>query len=411
MFKNIKVVLVSPSNGMQDDMKTEPLGLMYIEGSLKKLGVDVEMVDMSFDKKIPSADIYGFSSCTANFSRVVEYAKQLQPAYTIIGGAHASALPQEAKKFFNAVVVGPGEAVLPEILKDFCSKKQGGIYKKRVKDINSIPIPPRSILRRISYKMFGNNLRAITMITSRGCPYNCAFCSSRTVWGRGVQPRSVDNVVREIEYLQNKFDIQGFKFVDDTFTLNKSRFKKFATAFSKLNIKWLCETRVDAVDDEVLDLMFEGGCKLIDLGIESVDNVVLKHIQKQQTVTTMKKAIARIKAKNIKVKLYIIYGLPFEPKNIVQQTIDFVKETTPDFISIYTLTPYPGTDIWNNPKKYNIKRIIRDFDKYQHSLGRIDGELDFLSNVEYYDRTREQMRDERNVLKKFAMEWNKGKKI
>lgn len=411
-IENIKVALISPpQNFLIDPLIAEPLGLMYIEGVLKKIGLEVEMVDMSFDKKLPQADIYCFSASTIHFPQVADYAKQVRPAYTVIGGPHASALPEEAKEFFDAVVAGPGEKAIVKIIDDFLNNKKGGIYREAVEDVGSISIPPRSILERIKYNVMEGALRSATIISSRGCPYNCAFCASNTIWGRVVKYRSVGNVIEEIKYLKDRFGIRHFKFVDDIFTLNKSRFRQFSEALSNLGIKWLCETRINTVDDEILDQMIRGGCETVDLGIESVNDLVLDKIQKRQNSVMMKAAIARAKLKGLKVKIYLIYGLPFEPEDIVEQTIDFIKETDPDFVSLFTLVPYPGTDIWKNPQKYNIKRIITDFSNYQHTVGGIEEELAWLPNVEYFDRSRERMREERNTLKKFAMEWNKKKKM
>lgn len=410
--KNIKVALVSPpQNFLADPLMAEPLGLMYIEGVLKNMGLKVEMVDMSFDKKLPQADIYCFSASTIHFPQVVNYSKEVKPAFTVIGGPHATALPEEAKKFFDAVVVGPGEKAIVKIIEDFLNNKKGGIYREPVGDIDLIPIPPRSILERIKYNVMEGAPRSATIISSRGCPYNCAFCASNAIWGRVVKNRSISNVIKEIKYLNDKFGIRHFKFVDDIFTLDKSRFRQFSEALSALDIKWLCEARVNTVDDEILDQMIKGGCETVDLGIESVNDLVLNRIQKKQNLIMMKAAIAKVKSKGLKVKIYLIYGLPFEPEDIVEQTIDFIKETDPDAVSLFTMVPYPGTDIWNNPQKYNIKRIINDFGKYQHSVGGVEEELAWFSNVEYSDRPRERMREERNTLKKFAMEWNKKKKM
>jgi len=407
-FKNIKVALIAPSNEfLSDPLMSEPLGLMYIEGVLRELDVEVEMVDMSFVDKLPQADIYGFSASTVHFPQVLEFSKQVKGAYTIIGGPHTSALPEEVKKFFNAVVVGPGEKAILRILEDFIRDKKGGIFKEPVNNINLIPISPRTIMNKHKYTVFPGTSVSASLLTSRGCPYKCSFCASNVIWGRKVLFYSVDRVVREIEYLKNEFNIRHFKFIDDIFTLNKSRFREFSKILSGLDIKWICETRIDSLDDEILDQLLRGGCNFVDLGIESVDDFVLEKIQKQQNSAKAKASIAKIKSRGLKVKIYIIYGLPFEPKDIVQKTIDFIKETNPDYVSLFTLVPYPGTDIWNNPKKYNIKKIYNDFNVYQHSVGGIKEELSWLPVIEYNDRSREKMREERNVLKKYTMEWNK----
>lgn len=406
IFSNLKMVLVSPPrNFLSNPLLAEPLGLMYLEGVLQNLGVDVQMVDMSFDKQLPKADVYGFSSSTVDFPQVVEYAKSVKPALTIIGGPHSSALPNEALEIFDAVVVGPGERVIGNILSAFQENLPRKVWKGSNEDIDLIPLPPRPILERISYGIEGR--RIATIISSRGCPYNCSFCASRCVWGRRVEYRSIENIIREIQYLVRRFDIRDYKFVDDILCLNKQRFMELSDCLSKLDISWTCEVRVDSLDEEILDAMIAGGCSSIDLGIESVDDLVLQRMKKKQSVQKAREAIQFVKSKGLKAKIYLIYGLPFEPKDIVEKTISFIEETEPDQVSLFTLVPYPGTDLWNHPERYGIKKIEKDFSLYQHSVGGKEEELDWLSNLEYHDRTREELRENRNRLKFFAMKWNR----
>ena len=408
MLKNIKLVLVNPSNiCLCDPLGAEPLGLMYIEGVLQQLGIQVEMVDLSFDNKIPKADGYLFSATSINFAQVVEYAKQVKPAYTIIGGPHASALPEEAIKFFDVVVIGPGEAVIEKALTNLFTEGKGGIYQGAVSDIDSIPIPPRHLLKRINYTSFPDVLRSANIISARGCPFKCAFCASNVIWGRQVRFRSTENVVKEIKFLKKEFNVHHFKFVDDTFTLNKRRFRELSDALSDLDISWKCNTRVDTIDDEILNQAIASNCLLMELGIESVDNFTLAKIQKSLTVEDAKTTIAKIKSWGLDVKIFLIHGLPFEPKDIVKKTIEFIKETKPNLVTMSTFVPFPGTDICRNPQNYNVKKIFTDYSQYQLALGGIEEELSCLPNIEYFDRSREQLRSERNTLKKFALSWNK----
>lgn len=408
---DVKIALISPpQTHLSDPSRAEPLGLMYMEGVLRNMGFDVELADMSFDSVLPAADIYGFSASTVNFSQVLVYTRQVGEAYTIIGGPHVSALPLDASRFFDAVVMGPGEYAIQNVLNDFAKGLRGYIYRKAIADIDTIPIPPRPIWNRIRYGSFEDARGTASIITSRGCPFQCAFCASNAVWGRHVHYRSVDNVVKEIQYLKESYEIGCFKFVDDIFTLNKARFKVFSDVLSTLNIKWFCETRVDSIDDAVLDQMVKSGCTTINLGVESVDDLVLEKIQKKQNADMIRKAVERIHSKGLRVKMYLIYGLPFEPSDIVQRTKAFIEETSPEYVSLFTFTPYPGTDIWNDPDKYNIKTIDKDFDRYQHSLGEKEAEQNWLPSIEYHNRTREMMRDERNELKRFTMDWNMKRK-
>jgi len=173
-----------------------------------------------------------------------------------------------------------------------------------------------------------------------------------------------------------------------------------------LDISWKCNTRIDTIDEEILDYMIRSNCFLVELGVESVDNATLARNRKSLTVEQAKQTIAMIKARGLKVKLFLIYGLPFEPADIVRKTIEFIEDTEPDSVTLSTFVPFPGTDIWNNPQDYNVKRIFKDFSQYQLSVGGFEKELDWLPNIEYNDRSREKLREERNVLKRFALTWN-----
>jgi len=402
----MKAILIAPSNNFfLNPLIAEPLGLMYIEAVLKQMGIEVEVIDTSFESKIPEGDLYCFSAATIHYPQILELSKNIN-GYKVIGGPHASALPMEVKKHFDAVVVGPGTSAIIDVIKDFNANKRGGVFRSPVSDINSIPLAPRSILYKHKYTPFPNAPISASLITSMGCPYKCSFCASNTIWGRKVFNYSVDKVITEIKYLKSTFGINHFKFVDDTLTLNKRRFKEISNALIPLDVKWICNTRIDAIDDEILDQMINSGCDYVDLGVESVDDDVLDKINKHQKIEDVERAIEKIKSKNLKVKVYLIYGLPFEPEDIVQKTIDFIEKNEPDHVSLFTLVPYPGTDICDNYEKYNIKKIYDDFNVYQHSVGGKKSELEWLPSIEYNDRSREFMRDERNTLKLYADNWN-----
>jgi len=151
-WENIQVALISPpQTHLSDPTRAEPLGLMYLEGILQSAGINADVFDMSFESEIPKADIYAFSASTVNFLKVVKYANSVKPAYTIVGGPHVSALPGEATKWFDAVVIGPGEFAILNAIEDFGKGLKGYIYRKSIEQIDRIPIPPRHIWKKIRY--------------------------------------------------------------------------------------------------------------------------------------------------------------------------------------------------------------------------------------------------------------------
>lgn len=397
----MKVSLISPPNKfLIDPSMSEPLGLMYIEEVLLQNGYDVAFVDLSFDREIPKADVYCFTATTINIPDVLEIADELK-GIKIIGGPHATALPEEMLKDFNMVICGPGEK---SILKAI-SSMENGIFRDFV-NIDEVPIPRRTIWHRLNYRVVDGNNKAATIMTARGCPNKCSFCASNVIWGRKVQFRSVESVIEEIVYLKKKYDIHDFKFIDDVFTLNKKRFLNVVKELNKLNIRWTCNTRIDSIDGEVVEGLKAGGATCVDLGIESVEDSVLSKIHKNQTSEQCRKAIDLIHKHNLKTKIYLIHGLPYESKNIVKNTISFIKDTKPDKISLFTLTPYPGTDVFINPDKYNITWIKDNFKEYRHAVGK-SGEIDEpLPNIEYKDRSIDLIHKQRRELVNFCNKWN-----
>ena len=407
----MKVTLISPdhSNILTDPSMSEPLGLMYIEEMLVKYGQDVKFVDLSFDTEIPIADIYCFTSSTATITDTIKVASKVE-GIKIIGGPHATALPNTLLDVFDIVVMGVGETTIGEIIKCISQRKfEQYVFDNQKYDVNDIPIPRRTIWNRLEYHAMTATERSATVMTARGCPNNCSFCASNLMWGRKVQFRDVDNIIQEIQYLQKEYDIHSFKFIDDVFTLRKNRFLQLVDRLSDLNIKWTCNTRIDSLDKEILDGLIKGGCSCVDVGLESVEDKALAGIHKNQTANDCRRAIRLIKDRGLDTKIYLVHGLPHESVNIVENTIKFIEETKPTYVSLFTLVPYPGTDIWNNPEKHGIAGIKKDFSEYRHAIGKDGKDLDLVPNIEYSDRTTEMLLAQRRQLVKFVNQWNLNK--
>lgn len=404
----MKVVLVNPPQRfLSNPRAAEPLGLMCIEGALRYLGVDVQTIDLSCtpEAELPPADVYGFTAVTPAYRTAVELARQVRPAYTVLGGPHASAVPNAARVEFDAVVVGPGEGALRSILSDAAGPRHGGIFQNT--EVVGHLKPARVLWERIEYQVLPGR-RSASIMSARGCPFDCSYCASSTIWSRRLHSRPVQHVIEEVEELRDRYGIRTIKFIDDTFTVPKSRFFELADALMKTGVHWLCGTRTDAVDDDVLAHLAAAGCTQVDFGVESVDDAVLKRINKRATVAQAREAIATAKRHGLAVRIFLIYGLPDEPEDIVERTIRFVQETQPAFVAVYTCTPYPGCALWRFPQHFGIEWIEPNYDAYCHSVGDVFGEGERPLPIRYRGRSPECMRLERNRLRTFAREWNAG---
>jgi len=335
----MKIIFISPPSPFEDTPAMDvPLGLAYLSGYLKSKGyANIELVDFSlfqfdyyhndlFLKKIPlDADTYGITVTTPQFywySKIVEYIKENnKKSLVVAGGPHATARPHECleKTKTDIVVLGEGEETLYELIQN-PSKSVKGTYSKTFKgqrrivaDLDSLPFPDRTLVNPFLYKRTLHKKRAFHVITARGCPFVCSFCSKKAV-GRETRFRSVKNFLSEIDYYISEYGVTSYVIYDDTFTLNKSRAKKIAVGLGERDVMWRCFSRTDCVDRQTLKVFKENGLSSITFGIETFSPKMLKVYNKTTTVQDNKKALFLCKELRIPVRCSLIYGGPYETR-------------------------------------------------------------------------------------------------
>ena len=349
--------------------------MLYLGAVLEKEGIPVEVVDLNFHKdwgkelSRRDADVYGIycaSSLLSSTLKVRDFLKTNFPdSKLIVGGPHATCMPESLVPYFDVVVKGEGEQTILDVVKDYQhARNLPSIYVGRtVEDLDSLPFPARHLVPIHKYHRIVGGERSVGVITARGCPMSCCFCSK--VWGKTVRFRSAENVLAEIKEVVGKYGIKGVSFRDDTFTLNKTRLYQMLRGLQFLDVKWRCITRVDQVDERTLMAMKDAGCVEIVYGIESGSQKILNNLLKGTTVEQNAKVIDLTKQVGIPCKAAFIVGSPGETWETVNETLRFVEEHTPLKAILCTFTPYPGSSVWENPEKFNIKILTRDVTKYQ----------------------------------------------
>jgi len=377
-----------------------PLSLLYLAAVLEEHGHEVSIIDLrawlrvSEHMTFPQADFYGITATTGE----IEYAKQLSkilkrryPCVTIIGGAHASLMPSDCVKNFDYVVVGEGEKAIVDIVEKEYTPLQSGIVPGTImEDLDSLPFPARHLLDEslvFSHTLYpgekyGIGPRATTIISSRGCPYNCAFCANIP---QPVRLRRPEPFVSEIKYLQDRYNCHHFRFIDDDFTLNKNRVLEICHLLEPLKVHYKCHTRSNLLDAEMCQALAKSGCEEMGLGVETADNEVLKLINKHETVEDHKNAIKLIKEAGMRAKVYWMVALPGETWKTIELNKQFMYETKPDKWTLSTFTPYPGCDIWRNPEKYLVRILSKNFNDYWNFPDKIVIETNVASNKELYE--------------------------
>ena len=407
----MKVLLINPPQqfypGSDPPAGNLPLGLMYVAAVLDKAGYKVEildafMTDSSFLKvgdtlevgmpylkireeiRRRKPDIVGIASpftCQAeNAIRVGDIAKEVNPnILTVVGGPHVTAVPVEfleEAKSIDIAVIGEGEYTMLDIVKFFEGAKkisdvQGIAYRENGKikqnelrpfleDLDELPYPAYHLVdmeqylnpRKIEYRSFKD--RAVSMITSRGCPFNCNFCSVHLHMGKKFRAHSVDYVINHVEYVVNQFGVKTIFFEDDNLTFDMKRFEAICDKIIEKGIRFKWETpngiRADYLTLSLLRKMKKSGCQSVFFGIESgdqcvLDNIIGKSLNLKKVVNVAKMC----KDLGISTAAFYIIGFPGEKKENMLRTVELALRLKRDFdvgMLLHVATPSLGTRLY-----------------------------------------------------------------
>lgn len=362
-----------------------PLGLAYIAGSLREEGkhelkvIDAAALDLSneeVEKRLKEfgADVVGVGAVTDTFEgalNVCRIAKRLGMK-TILGGVHATVLPEESVAFdeVDIVVIGEGEYTLSELF-DAMEKKQdfekvkGIIFKKeirekikiiktakreRIENLDELPFPARDLFPWELYSSYSSLVREVPcmhIMTSRGCPFHCTFCASQNLW-KGSVSRTPKNIVDEIEHLIKDYKVKEIYLFDDTFNLDLKRIAEFCDEIiqRKIKLSFRVVARVYPMTKEILQKMKQAGVWCIYYGIESGNQEVLNDIKKGIKLEQVKKTFKMTEEARIRTFGFFMIGLPKDTKETIQETINLALELNPDFVNFAILTIYPGTEVY-----------------------------------------------------------------
>lgn len=361
-----------PSPYLANDASYPPSGLLYLGASIEALGHEVEITDLTggldWRKIVPNleADVYGITLVTPNFNIVKEIAQILpKDKPIIIGGSHPTHLPLETLLGIHCDVVvrGEGEVVIGQIIKDIeqgnTERLYKGIYEGGIVPVTAIPKPARHLVDLHKYRPGGEE--ATPIYTSRGCPYNCAFCSRIT--SRSYRALPIQRVIEEVEEVK----VLGFKrvvFGDDNIIIQPKRVKELLKALKPLDIEFRLNQDARCVEDDIVSLAADAGCIEISYGMETGNQKMLDAMNKRTTVKANKKAIEITKKHKVEAKAYFISNFPGENEKTIKETLDFASETMPDKWLISNFAPLPGCDVFNNPKKYGVTWMSRNWEDY-----------------------------------------------
>lgn len=299
-----------------------------------------------------STKIVGFSCMSNLLPFTILAAKMIKENYpdkiVVLGGVGPSPVAHHIIKefpFIDIVVDGEGEEVIIEIME---GNQNQVLQGKRIVDIDSLPMPAYHLINFKDYDA------APSIITSRGCPYNCAFCTEGSIFGRGVRFRDIDLVIEEMKYVYEQSGRTLFLIQDDNFTLNKSRILNFCNKIKriKLDLKWKCFGRINLMDKEIMEKMAGAGCVQIRYGIESGSNKILEKIRKRFTIEEAYKIVSESVKYFPSVHTSFIWGYPFETIEDLFETLKQMKkfEEAGATAYLFQLSPLPRSEIYEKYK-------------------------------------------------------------
>lgn len=407
-------LLRMPNFLLYDEKLQIPLGILYIASYVRKHGGNIVVCDLAgvppdeWVDRIPAGyNFYGITMTTGDVpvaNAVGRLIKKLYPKSTLVcGGAHPSALPTQVieEGIFDIVCIGEGEQTALELvqgkpldkIKGICYKDNGGIKttpsRPYWKELDKLPFPAWDLIPDlISYHLVEEGAPASCITCSRGCPYNCAFCSTMSVFKRTYRKRSAENIVQEVRLLRDKYGIKEVRLIDELTLLDRKHFVDICKSLAGLGMRWRTHSRADLIckNKDLLKVAKDSGITELAVGVENPDDGILKLVNKQVTSAQCEEAVNAIKDVGIQSKTYFIVGLPGESWKTVENMIAWIKRVKPDRTTLSTFVPLPNCDIYVHPERYNYK-IIHPNDWHlawilglENSQEPFMGETEFMNN-------------------------------
>ncbi|MFC1853204.1 B12-binding domain-containing radical SAM protein [candidate division CSSED10-310 bacterium] len=346
-----RVILVEP-RGVQANVFTRYLtlpllGPISMGSELNEMGMEVRIFnenvvgrDISLSEL--EGDVLCLSTLTPTAERAYEIARHFKArnrqSRVIIGGIHASSVPEEASQFADHVVVGEGEQIIGDLIKYGSNEKV--IKTERIADLEQLPLPDFSLLHQYQ------RVRITPVMTSRGCPFGCTFCTVTQMFGRRYRTISVDRVMAEVERSWNR----NIFFYDDNFVVNKVRTDQLLERLisSRRKYKWFAQVRTDVTrDPDFVEKMARAGCKWVYVGFESINEDTLNAMQKNQSCEDIERSIRIFHRFGISIHGMFILGNDQDQRNVFQTTLKFCKKMKIESVQFMILTPFPGTETYS----------------------------------------------------------------
>ena len=417
--------------------KLPPLGLAFVAASLEKAGYQAAILD-NYNLKKPieevkqelkrlEPEIVGITCGSVTYRRCLETAqavKEVLPSCNVVvGGWQPTYMPESLLDYpeIDYLVMGEGEQAMVQLANSLTNGKKSDVAKipgvayrnngeivktapTFMQELDQIPFPARHLLPMEIYDRIIPYLDASpvdTMNVIRGCPYHCAYCETKKLWGPTCRAFSPKRVAAEIEHLVQNFGSRGVYFVGDNFTINKKRTIQLCNLMKKkLDIKWVCDTRVDQISRDLLKEMKSAGCQTIWFGVESGSARILEKLNKKITLEQISHAFKLCKQEGIQLACSFMVGIPGETVEDMNATFKFARKLDPDWCQFNTYVAVPGSKLYDEIMANGLYDRVEDFVTYVKT-----DEFDYESVSKIQNRFHMTFnRSPRRILKKIRKE-------
>lgn len=363
-----------------------PLSLSYCAAVVREAGHDVALVDCIADQ-IPLSslaqmvrqtayDLVVFAVTTVTFdgdAAVTRAIHEVSDAHLTAIGIHVSALPEEslADSALDSVVRGEPEytvaalalalstgAPLAEVEGLSFRSHTGVVHNAErpfIADLDALPLPARDLLHNARYIAPLSNVSQTPVAPARGCPYDCVYCTAGCYYGHRIRRRSPGSIVDEMQECVTRFGIGEILMWADTFTADREFVLAICAEIGRREFspRWICNSRVDTVDPELLCAMRDAGCWAVAYGVESGSQLVLDRAHKRATLQQARDAVRWTREAGLKSMAHVIVGLPGETVGTVDETSRFLREIEPDYVQVYCAVPFPGSALYEIARDEN----------------------------------------------------------
>jgi len=350
------VVFIEPtghmSNVFENYMRLPLLGSLYLATILHNQGYRVRVINENIlgrevDPFEIQADVFCLTALTVSASRAKLLAAQLRTVHPdcriVVGGIHASLLPEEFTGVADHVVVGEAEQIIVDLVEGRIEEKV--VTGSRVEDLEELPPIHYALLDGFA------TMNCVPVMTSRGCPFDCNFCTVTKVFGRKFRNLSAARVVAEVENAMRYFAARAFFFYDDNFTAHRPRVEAICDLLNdkQLGITWAAQVRCDlAKSPDLVEKMAKAGCRWVYIGFESIQDETLQALHKSQTQADIVRAIQVFHRFGINIHGMFMFGEDHDSLETIDGTVEFATGHGIDTVQFMVLTPFPGTRCYDD---------------------------------------------------------------